>query len=172
MNPIVVRGPICSALSWLFILASLAGAGCGGGGQDAVTNANPYDTWSVGLTIVAIPDNDNPNGLKEGDASVETWTFAQQGAVVVLTVASGSTYGTASGTLTTTEGGFRFLGESSLLDSLGIHMVVTIDAVFVGPDNIEGTKRTDFYSLSGVALGIEPQFVGFESAAFTAQRGT
>ena len=166
-----VRICVARTLSLLVVAICLMGYGCSGGDENGATNKDPYGTWSVSLKIVAIPDDTNPNGLNEGDASVETWTFSQQGAVSVLTVVSGSTSGSASGTLATTDGGFQFQGESSLLDSLAIHMVLTIDAVFVGSDNIEGTKRTDFYSLSGVALGIDPQFIGFESASFTAQRG-
>jgi len=129
--------------------------------------------WSAGLKIVAIPaeENPNPNGLKEGDASVETWTFAVQGDQTVLTIASGSTWGQAIGTLTTTGNNFQFVGESSAFDSLGIHMYITIDGVFTGPNNFEGTKRTDFYSITAAWLGIAPQFVGFESASVMAQRG-
>lgn len=155
-------------------LACLMGQLCGqaptgGGGW----TGDPYGTWSAGLRLVAVPTDPttNPNALVEGAASVETWTFTAQGTQTVLTIASGSTYGQAVGTLTTGNNSFHFSGESSALDSFGIHMVITIDGVFTGPNNFDGTKRTDFYSITAAWLGIPPQFVGFESAAVTAQRG-
>jgi hypothetical protein len=86
-------------------------------------------------------------------------------------VTSGSTSGQAVGTLSTNGNNFQFVGESSAFDSLGIHMYITIDAVFTGPNNFEGTKRTDYYSITAAWLGIAPQFVGFESASVMAQRG-
>ncbi len=117
---------------------------------------DPYGSWSAGLKIVAVPaeTENNPNGLSEGDTSVETWVFALEGEQTVLTITSGSTYGQAFGTLTTAGKSFQFLGESSAFDSLGIHMVIIIDGVFTGPNNFEGTKRTDFYSITAVWLGI------------------
>lgn len=164
--------PVLKLSGALMGLVCLMGQGCPSGAAPTWT-ADPYGTWSAGLKIVAIPaeENPNPNGLKEGDASVETWTFAAQGDQTVLTIASGSTWGQAIGTLTTTGNNFQFVGESSALDSLGIHMYITIDGVFTGPNNFEGTKRTDFYSITAVWLGIPPQFVGFESASVMAQRG-
>ena len=163
----LVLGARCAAI--LVGVACLMGQGCpsaadatgdaaGDAAGDATGNTgwtgDPYGTWSAGLKIVAVPESDNPNGLNEGDASVETWTFAQEGGQTILTIVSGSTAGQATGTMTTTGNSFQFVGESSAFDSLGIHMYITIDGVFTGPDNFEGTKRTDFYSITAVWLGI------------------
>lgn len=157
----------------MVVLGCLVGQGCPGPGGGGAWTGDPYGTWAAGLSIVAIPDQAgaNPNGLKEGDASYETWTFTAQGAQTVLTVASGSTAGQAVGTLTTNGNSFQFVGESSAFDSLGIHMYITINGTFTGPNNFEGTRRTDYYSIAAAWLGIAPQFVGFESAAVVAQRG-
>jgi len=154
-------------------LACLLGQSCAPAGGPAGWVGDPYGTWSAGLKLVAVPTdpNTNPNGLVEGDASVETWTFTAQGNQTLLTIASGSTFGQATGTLATSGTGFHFEGESSVFDSLGIHIRITIDGVFTGPNNFEGTKRTDFYSITAVWLGLPPQFVGFESASVMAQRG-
>ena len=154
-------------------LGCLIGQGCPGpGGGDVGWVGDLYGTWSAGLKIVAIPNDAaaNPNSLQEGASSLETWTFTQEGAQTILTITSGSTYGQATGTLTTNGNNFQFVGESSALDSLGIHMNITIDGVFTGPNNFEATKRTDFYSITAAWLGIPPQFVGFESASVMAQR--
>lgn len=157
----------------LAALSCLMGQMCAptDGGQTWV--ADPYGTWSAGLRMAAVAADPltNPNAFVEGDASVETWTFAAQGNQTLLTIASGSTFGQITGTLTTNGNSFQFQGESSALDNVGIHMTITIDGVFTGPNNFEGTKRVDFYSITAVWLGIPPQFVGFESAAVMAQRG-
>lgn len=133
---------------------------------------DPSGTWSVGLKMVAIPNDAalNPNGIKEGAASLETWAFVDTGATTTLNITSGSTTGSAVGALTTDGVTFRFEGDNSDLDALGIHQTILVEGTFTGPDNIEGTKRVDFYSLSAAWLGLPPQFVGFESATFTGQR--
>lgn len=154
-------------------LACLMGQMCGTPGGPQAWTGDPYGTWSAGLRLAAVATDPlaNPNSLVEGSASVETWTFTAEGDRTILTIVSGSTFGQAAGTLTRNGNNFHFQGENSQLDSLGIHMVITIDGVFTGPNNFEGTKRTDFYSISALWLGIPPQFVGFESAAVMAQRG-
>lgn len=168
-----VRRPCKGFILVLATLSCLLGQSCGSADDPGGWTGDPYGTWSAGLKLVAVPaaPNTNPNGLVEGDASVETWTFAAQGNQTLLTIASGSTFGQATGTLTTSGNSFHFEGESSVFESLGIHIKITIDGVFTGPNNFEGTKRTDFYSITAVWLGIPPQFVGFESASVMAQRG-
>jgi hypothetical protein len=157
----------------LAALACLTGQMCAPTGGPAGWTGDPYGTWSAGLRLVAVPTDPsaNPNALVEGDASVETWTFTLQGDQTILTIASGSTFGQAAGTLTSNGNTFHFEGESSVFDSLGIHIRIAIDGLFTGLNNFEGTKRTDFYSITGGWLGIPPQFIGFESASVTAQRG-
>lgn len=174
MRPSSYAHSIVLRLSFVLLsIVCLTGQMCGPAGGDTAWVGDPYGTWSAGLKMAAVATdpNTNPNGLVEGDASVETWTFALEGNTTVLTIASGSTFGQATGTLTTSGNNFQFQGESSMLDALGIHMTITIDGVFTGPNNFEGTKRVDFYSITAAWLGIPPQFVGFESAAVMAQRG-
>jgi hypothetical protein len=147
--------------------ACLMGQGCPGAADVGGGTGDPYGSWSAGLTIRTVATQ---NPWNEGTGSIEEWTFVQENGQTTLNIVSGSTAGVAYGTLTTTDGGFQYQGECSTFDGLGIHMVITIDATFAGANSIEGTKRTDFYSVSAVWLGVQPQLIGFESATFGADR--